>query len=67
MKITLGPGWIVTILKDIPLRHVSASAVGHLQLAHKFSDVCSLCVNLCRRDSTYIIKIITNIQILKIS
>ena len=65
MKITLGQGWIVGLFKDILLRHVSASAFGHLHGAHKFSDVCSLCVNLRCRDSKHTIKIIINIKILQ--
>jgi len=43
---------------------VSVTAISHPQGAHKFISVCSLCVNLCGRDSTYVIKIL--IQIIKI-
>jgi len=35
------------------LQHVSALAVGHLQGAHKSFSMCSLCCNLCGRNSTY--------------
>jgi len=37
--------------------------LGRLQEGHKFFDVCSLCVNLCYTDSTYIITIIIKIKI----
>jgi len=44
------------------LRHVSATALGHFQGPRK----CSLCVNLCGRDSTHqcpnIIKILKSLK-----
>jgi len=59
----------VFLLLVLLLRHVSVTALGHLQGARKFIDVCSLCVNLCGTDSTHqgpnIIKIIIQIKILK--
>jgi len=39
--------------------------MGHLQEGHKFFDVCSLWVNLCDTDSTYMITIIIKIKVLK--
>jgi len=44
------------LIWQLLLRHVSALAVGHLLGAHLFFNVCSLCVNLCGRNSTYIIE-----------
>jgi len=62
MKIILGQGWIARLLEDFLLQHVSGSSFGHLQGAHKFSELCSFCVNLRCRNSKRIIKIIINIM-----
>jgi len=44
------------VICQLFFRHVSGLAVGHLQEAHLFFDVCRLCVNLRGRNSTYMIK-----------
>ena len=48
---------------QLMLRHVSASAVGHLQGTRTGFDNCSLCFNLYDLNSTFMIKtIIMNIK-----
>ena len=47
------------------LRHVWASTLSRLQGARNFFDVWSFCGNLCGRESTYMVKIIFHIRILK--
>jgi hypothetical protein len=47
------------------LQHVLATALSHLQGAHKFFNVCCLCDNLFGRSFTCMIKIIDKIKILK--
>jgi hypothetical protein len=60
------PIWCTIILICwLLLRHVSASAVGHLQGAHKLFETCSLRVKLCGRYFTDTIEIIITIKILK--
>ena len=44
------------LICQLLLQRVSALTVGHLQEAHVFFDACSLCVNMCGRNSTYVIE-----------
>ena len=46
-------------------RNVSSSVLGHLQGARNFFDVCSLYVNIFGRSSTYMIRIIHIIKVVK--
>jgi len=38
--------YMVFVICNLTLRHVTALAVGHIQGAHKFFNMCSLCFKL---------------------